>query len=52
MIFVCPLYALLRLKYTELFADALNLSSVCQSALAARFIYDCYRMHAEFVAEV
>jgi len=28
------------------------LSSVCQSPLAARFIYECYLMHAEFVAEV
>jgi hypothetical protein len=34
------------------FADAPNLSSVCQSALVARFIYDCHLMHAEFVAEV
>ena len=52
MIFVCPLYAPLRLKHTELFAGAPNVRSVCQSALAARFIYDCYLMHAEFVAEV
>jgi hypothetical protein len=37
IIFVCPLYAPLRLKHTELFADAPNLSSVCQSGLAARF---------------
>jgi hypothetical protein len=52
MIFGCPLYAPLRLKHSELFPDAPNLSSVCQSALAARFIYDCFLMHATFVAEV
>jgi hypothetical protein len=48
MIFVCPLHATLRLKHTELFADAPNLSSVCQSALPTIYIYDCFLMHAEF----
>jgi hypothetical protein len=52
MMFVCPFYAPLRLKHTGLFAVAPNLSNVCQSALAARFIYDCYLMHAVFMAEV
>jgi hypothetical protein len=50
--FITQMYAPLRLNHTELFADAPILSGVCQPALAARFIYDCYLVHAMFVAEV
>jgi len=49
MVFECPLFAPSRLKYSKLFAAAQDLSSVCQSPLAARFTHDC--MHAENVAE-
>jgi len=52
VVFECPLYAPLRQKHKKLFEQAQDLSSVCQSPLAARFIYECYLMHAEFVAEV
>jgi len=51
MVFECPLSASLRLKHSNLFATAQDLSSVCRLPLAARFVYDCYFMHAEFVAE-
>jgi hypothetical protein len=50
-LFVCPLYAHLRLKHRELFANATDLRGVCQSIPAAEFFYDCYLMHAECVAE-
>jgi hypothetical protein len=52
MIIMCPLYAPLMLKHKELFADAPDLSRVCQPALSTRFIYDWCLKHAEFVAEV
>jgi len=51
MKFEYRLYAPLRLKHSILFATAQDVSSVCQSPLAARFIYDGYLMHAKFVAE-
>ena len=51
MLFVCPLYAHLRLKHSKVFADAADMRGVCQSVLAARFVNDCYLKHAEFVAE-
>jgi len=51
MVFDCLLYAPLSLKHSNTFAAAQDLSSVCKSPLAARFMYDCYLMQAEFVAE-
>jgi hypothetical protein len=49
VVFVCPLYETLRVKYSELFRDATNLNSSLNSVQIAR--YDCYLMHVEFVAE-
>jgi hypothetical protein len=51
VVFVCPLYEILRVKYSELFRDATNLNSAFSSAQSARFLYDCYLMHVESVAE-
>jgi hypothetical protein len=50
-VFVCPLYETLRVKYSELFRDATNLNTVFRTAQIANFLYDCYLMHVEFVAE-
>jgi hypothetical protein len=50
VVFVCPLYEILRVKYSE-FRDATNLNTAFSSAQIARFLYDCYLMHVESVAE-
>jgi hypothetical protein len=51
VVFVCPLYEILRVKYSESLRDATNLNSAFSSAKIARFLYDCYLMHVESVAE-
>jgi hypothetical protein len=51
VVFVCPLSETLRVKYSEYFRDATNLNSAFNSAQIARFLYDCYMMHVESVAE-
>jgi hypothetical protein len=51
VVIVCPLYKTLRGKYSDLFRDATNLNSAFSSAQVARFLYDCYLMHVESVAE-
>jgi hypothetical protein len=51
VVFVCPLIETLRVKYPELFRDATNLNSAFSSAQIARFLYDCYLMHVESLAE-
>jgi hypothetical protein len=51
VVFVCPLYEILRVKYSGLFRDATNLNSAFSSAQIARFLYNCYLMHVESVAE-
>jgi hypothetical protein len=45
------LYEILRVKYSGLFRDATNLNSAVSSAQIARFLYDCYLVHVESVAE-
>jgi hypothetical protein len=45
VVFVCPLYETLRVKYSELFRDATNLNSAFSAAQIAEFLYDCYLMH-------
>jgi hypothetical protein len=52
VVFVCPLYEILRVKYSGLFRDATNLNSAVSSAQIARFLYDCYLVHVESVAEI
>jgi hypothetical protein len=42
---------MLRVNYSELFRDATNLNSAFSSAQIAKFMYDCYLMHVESVAE-
>jgi hypothetical protein len=51
VVFVCPLYDSLRVKYSELLRDATNLNSAFSSAQIARFLTDCYLLHVESVAE-
>jgi hypothetical protein len=51
VVFVCPLYETLRVKYSELFRDATNVNRAFSTAQIANFLYDCYLMHVESVAE-
>jgi hypothetical protein len=51
VVFVCPLYETLRAKHSELFRDATKLNSAFSTAHIATFLYDCYLMHVESVAE-
>jgi hypothetical protein len=47
MVFVCPMYAKLRVKYSELFLSAKDLNSALQSTQIAGFVHECWQMHAE-----
>ncbi len=52
MIFRCPLYAPLRLRNADVFADALDLQSFRQSVKAAKIVYDCYAMHCKWSEDI
>jgi hypothetical protein len=47
MVFVCPLYAILRVKYAEIFLGAEDLNSAMKSAQIAGFVLECWQIHAE-----
>jgi len=47
VVFVCPLYATLRVIYSELVLSAMNLNSALRSAQIARFVYNSYIIHAD-----
>lgn len=54
MVFDCPFYDECRRRHIGLFANLENkdLRTFCQAQSAARFVFDCHKLHLKFVADV